>query len=103
MSDENLQSIPVQKSRTNFSQFYIFYGIENDRNRIPADTNRIKSDSPDAKQTVPDYFAPVSDSKKTIPDICLTGTGLDQRPGTSPGLFIFSSLEEAGVQGRSPA
>ena len=53
------------------------YGIENDRNRIPADTNRIKSDSPDAKQTVPDYFAPVSDSKKTIPDTYLTGTGHD--------------------------
>ena len=66
--------------------------------------NGINADSPDTKQTVPDFFMSTINLKRTTPDKYLTDAGHDQRPGASPGWqLIFSSLEEAGVQGRSPA
>ena len=44
-----LASKPVQKSRTFFSQFLPFNGIEIDSDGIKIDTNGINSDSPDLK------------------------------------------------------
>ena len=99
-----IKCIPVQKSRTNFRQFSPFDGIKIDTDRIRADNNGIKTDSPDKKQTVPDFFTPFANLKLTVPDRDPTGEGHAQEPGDSPGWqYLFSSLEEAGVQGRSPA
>ena len=60
--------IPVQKSRTNFRQKSVFDGIEKDGNGIKTVPQRIKADSPDKEMTVPDFFTPIKDSKKTAPD-----------------------------------
>ena len=91
-------------SRTNFRQFLPFDGTKIDSDRIRIDTNEIKTDSPDTKLTVPDFFTSVVNLKLTVPDRDLAGTGYAKEPGGSPGWrYIFSSLEEAGVQGRSPA
>lgn len=51
--------------------------------------NGINADSPDAKQTVPDFFVPTSNSKKTSPDKYLTGAGHDRKPGASPGWQVY--------------
>ncbi len=80
-----MKNIPVQKSRTNFSQFLPFDGTEIDSDGIRADNNETKTDSPDTKQTVPDFFTPFANLKQTVPDKTLTGADHAQKPGGAPG------------------